>query len=465
MKLIKKITACICCLMAVLTTSCQKYLDKKPYTALIIPKTLDDYTRLLDNYELMNSTSNLGEISSDNFYLANRSALEALVLVYQRSAYLFKPDFEESSYGILDWSSAYQQVFIANVVLDGLNGVQRNDINAFQWDFVKGWALFCRSYAFFNLAQLFAPVYDPSSAETDLGIPLRLSPNVDQSYGRATLKLTYTQLIKDFALSADLLPAGLPSKLRGRPCKEAAYAALSRVYLAMRDYGYAGTYAEKSLALTDQLLNYNDLATQSTPFYIDYNNPETICQSALGINDPIFYAAGGSPNTLIDSTLYDSYLPDDLRKDFYYTPSYAYPGKANNNLSYGGYDNFGGFAMDELYLIRSECLIRNNQVEEGIGLLNKLLITRFRTGKYMPYQITDQSSALNTVLAERRKELAFRGLRWQDLRRLNKEGFHITVSRQLDGTVYQLPPNSNLYTLPIPGEEIRLNHLVQNPRP
>jgi hypothetical protein len=74
------------------------------------------------------------------------------------------------------------------------------------------------------------------------------------------------------------------------------------------------------------------------------------------------------------------------------------------------------------------------------------------------------AAALDTVLAERRKELAFRGIRWSDLRRLNQEDWNITLTRNLNGTPYTLPPNSKLYTLPIPPDVIQESGIAQNPR-
>ncbi|MBN8856731.1 MAG: RagB/SusD family nutrient uptake outer membrane protein, partial [Sphingobacteriales bacterium] len=75
------------------------------------------------------------------------------------------------------------------------------------------------------------------------------------------------------------------------------------------------------------------------------------------------------------------------------------------------------------------------------------------------------AQALDTILVERRKELPFRGVRWTDLRRLNLEGRTITLTRVLNGTTYQLPPNSKLYTLPIPPDVIIFNpNMKQNPR-
>jgi starch-binding outer membrane protein, SusD/RagB family len=65
---------------------------------------------------------------------------------------------------------------------------------------------------------------------------------------------------------------------------------------------------------------------------------------------------------------------------------------------------------------------------------------------------------------ERKKELLFRGLRWTDLRRLNKESnLASTISHVYNGTSYSVIPNSYQYTFPIPLDIIQLSGIQQNP--
>ena len=56
-------------------------------------------------------------------------------------------------------------------------------------------------------------------------------------------------------------------------------------------------------------------------------------------------------------------------------------------------------------------------------------------------------------------------MRWEDLRRLNKEPrFATTLQRVSKGTTYTLAPNDPKYTFPIPDIEITLSGIPQNPR-
>jgi hypothetical protein len=166
---------------------------------------------------------------------------------------------------------------------------------------------------------------------------------------------------------------------------------------------------------------------------------------------------------IIDSNLLASYAPNDLRPSVYYFQ------QASNLFTLrGSYSGtlfpFSGLATDELYLIRAECSARNGDTASALSDLNSLLTHRWVTGTFTPYPIQSAAEALDTILVERRKELAFRGIRWSDLRRLNKEGWNITLSRNINNQTYSLSPNSNLYTLPIPPDVIEFSGIQNNPR-
>jgi len=98
--------------------------------------------------------------------------------------------------------------------------------------------------------------------------------------------------------------------------------------------------------------------------------------------------------------------------------------------------------------------------------LNTLLQNRWRAGVFTPVTATDADDALGKILAERRKELLFRGLRWTDLRRLNKEPRRaLTLTRTVNGQVYTLLPNDVRYVYAIPSNVLSFNpDMPQNPR-
>jgi starch-binding outer membrane protein, SusD/RagB family len=433
-----------------------KFLDEKQRTDQIVPTTLDDFQLLLDNDAVMSETPVLGELSSDNIYTTQN--YWQLLTPKEQNAYIWAEDTYKGEEKIGDWNFPYEQVFYANVIIEGLKKLPpENDEQ--RWKHIRGSALFIRSYAFFNLAQIFAPAYNEATANEDLGIPLRVTPNIDEKTQRSTVLETYNQIITDLTEATQLLLEAFPTDNRNRPSKIAAYAQLARVYLSMRKYDKALLYADSCLLKYQVLIDYNELnATLFRPF--DRKNVETIYQSKQLISSNLIKAV---PTCFVDTNLYKSYANNDLRRIIFFQLN------ANNFPNpKGGYNGttfaFSGLATDEMFLIRAECYARAGNTNAALTDLNTLLHKRWRTGTFVSFTASSAGEALNLILRERRKELFFRGLRWIDLRRLNLEGAGIKLTRKLENTTYELTPNSKLYVLPIPPDVIRLGGIIQNDR-
>jgi len=335
-------------------------------------------------------------------------------------------------------------------------------INQAQRQIEQGSALFLRAYAFLKCGATLRSPYDSATAATDPGIPLRLSSNVTASSVRASVAASYNQVIGDLQLASSLLPVAIPTQNPNRPSRPAVPALLARIYLSIRAYSLARCYADSTLQLYDSLMDYNTLNPQSL-FPFSNTNAEILYQSNI-LEYTECLAAIAYPNTIVDSTFYGSYAPQDLRRSLFYQLN------ANGQLNMtSGYAQliwpFTGLATDELYLIRAECAARTGSSDAAMADLNTLLLHRYVTGTFTTITLSTTTQALDTILTERRKEMPFRGVRWFNLRRLNQEGRNIIPLRILNGIRYQLLLNSNLYTLPIPPDVIADNpSMIQNPR-
>lgn len=438
--------------------SCKKYLDTKPDQSLTTPDDLKDLRAILDTYQIMNRAVGATNSLSDEYYLDYSSWLS--LQEGDRSIYIYdsKINFQSSTNN--DWVYQYATVLYANTVLENLEKISPKE-NSLQWKDLKGEALFFRAYSFYELAQLYSLQYDSTTANTDLGIVLQLTSDFNKPSRRAALGETFNQILGDLKKAETLLydhvlPVSPAQKTRpGRP---AVYALLARIYLQMGDYGDALKYADRCLDLYDTLVDYNLIQNTLNPFPIFF--PEVIYYTNTA--DPI--------NILdwlisIDSTLYSSYSKDDLRKELFYEiqPDNRITFKGSYNG--GKYQLFNGIATDEVYLIRAECYARLGEAEKGTKDLNHLLEKRWRVGTFSPYQMKDPDDVLKVVLRERRKELVNRGLRWSDIKRLNKDPrFAITLRRVLDGKEYTLPPNDLRYAFWIPDGITKFGNVQQNPR-
>src|SRR5690606_38201881 len=130
----------------------------------------------------------------------------------------------------------------------------------------------------------------------------------------------------------------------------------------------------------------------------------------------------------IDTLLFASYDENDLRRELFFRDF-----DSNRRLlgTYTGINlGFGGIATDELYLNRSESKVRLGDINGGMQDLNDLMITRWATGTFTPFQAQNETDALTIILEERRKQLIHRGTRWPDIKRLNLDSrFALTLSR------------------------------------
>jgi hypothetical protein len=443
--------------------SCQRqdnWLDVKSNKKAVVPTSLKDFQAILDDYYYINDAfPGIGLVGTDNYYLTDNNYNVAKQT--ERNAFLWKKDIYEGAQSS-DWNSAYLVVEYANIVLDGLSKINISADNRAEYNNIKGSALFYRAFMFYSLAQIFCKPFDSSASLSDLGIPIRLSSDINKKSIRATVSQTYKRIIMDLDSASRLLPQ--TPKFNTRPGKISANALLAKVYLSMGIYKDAGIYANKVLNNYSVLLDYNsDIISPSSTFrFPPYpNNPEIIFYAYQHGYSPTWpYGVG-----YVDSVLYASYDNNDLRKSLYYAP-HGNGGIVFAGTYTGSFYNFCGIATNELYLIRAECYARQGQTQKALADLNTLLVKRYRTGTFTPLSATTPEDALKLVLTERRKELPFTGqLRWEDLRRLNKDPkFRVTLKRVINGVTYTLPPNDDRYTYPIPDNEIQLTGMPQNHR-
>ncbi len=452
-----------------LSISCKKqneWLDIKSNKADVIPTTLEDFQALLDNSTIINvNMPNLTMAGIDNFTVTDVVA-QTSGTVADRNAYKWATDiYEGTTADDLIWYYPYRMVEYANIVIEGLETIDRSTINQSQYDIVKGSALFVRAFAYYSLAQGHAKPYHQSTKDLKLGIVLKKSSDVNEVVERATVQQTYDQILSDLKTAEMLLPKTAQFKMR--PSAAAAQIMLAKTYLLMGDYEQAAVYSRKVLSSNPALIEFttlNGALTRPFPTYSS-GNLEVVYYSTTRGSTLTSLA-----NMSVSPELYNLYDNDDLRKTIFYSANST--GMINFRGTYnGGISLFSGLAINEAYLICAESLIRTNQINEGMKYLNTLLKTRWKKNSageslYVDQVASNETIALTILLRERRKELPFTALsRWEDLRRLNFDTrFAKTLTRTIAGQVYTLPPNDNRYVLPIPFAEIQRSGIEQNQR-
>ncbi len=431
--------------------SCKKILDIKPSISIASIATVNDAQAVLDTYNLLNYyCPGSGEGSADDYYLLS-TEFNALSTEAQRRIYTWEKDNLYVA-GSNDWQFAYRWVYYANSVLESLLKIDSKEAG---WLHVKSQAHFWRALGFHKAVSLWAPIYNQVTASTDMGIPIRLTADFNVPTVRASVAESYQQIIEDLKQAIPYLPVTPVHVFRAS--KPAAYALMARTYLHMGDYTKAGLYADSCLQLKSNLIDFNTLsATANYP--MGTFNAEIIMDFTIQGQSLL----SNSWNKM-DTTLYRSYATNDLRRTLWYkaagTGMVAFFGSYEGNSS-----SFGGFATDEMYLVRAEASARTGNGSAAMSDLNALLIKRWKAGTFIPLTATSAADALAKVLTERRKELTMRDLRWMDIKRYNRDGAGITLTRIVNNKIYILPPNDPRYALPIPEDIIAITGIPQNPR-
>lgn len=442
-------------LMGMLTiggfSACKKFLEEKPKSSLAVPNTLKDFQALLDQSSIMNDLDAAsGEASVTDSYLTTANYLARNE--YQQHIYTWQ---NSETYEPLnnEWANLYRTVYRTNTVLDAIDKVSVTNTNAAEWRNVKGQAHFFRGKMFLLALSIWSKAYRPDYADTELGIALRLSVNFNEVSVRSNMATCYAQVLKDLTAAAQLLP-NTPLHVM-RPSKPAAYALLARAHLQMGNFEKANLYADSCLTLKSELIDYNTLnATSNYP--IAAFGKEVIHSSMMQLLTII------NPSTArIDPQLYESYNDNDLRKTVFFLRnsdgSYRFKG------SYMGSANlFSGLATDEMCLTRAECRARLGREDLALDDLNFLLAHRYKSGTFIPFTTLNTPNVLELILAERRKELLMRNVRWADIKRLNVLGAGISLERTVNGITYTLPANSPRFAMPLPEMVIELSGMPQN---
>lgn len=484
-------------LLSIAITSCKGYLDIVP-RGLTIPKTTDDYRQLLD---FCGADNNLGElftitrctgiadILTEDFQITTKAQLDALEssnlprynrYVWAQTGTLWQNTSEED----IDWRSLYQKIYLANNVLEGLPSAEGSNEVKQQ---LEGEARVHRAFSYFMLVNIWAKAYNPSTAATDLGVPIRKTILLTESLERKSVQEVYDYMIEDLQ-KAIALPNFKDKELfNHRPTKTAAYAMLARVYLFMGKYQEALEAANNALDRqndiydfnTDMVLNTADPRYNSSTWpvyglqklYPTYDK-EVILWKEQACNTSLYSPNYGSytSNHYYLSSIYD--MTNDLRFSHYFTGSegsgYQFTIIARRYAN--KYFSCIGLTVPEMILTKAECLARTGNWQEAMTIVEDLRKHRIRTNGYAPMEVLDKNSALEAIFLERKRELMFKGINFFDVKRRNSlDNANISLQRTYNDQgvwfiAYTLEPGSNNWQMPIPFLYIQQNpEIKQNP--
>ena len=444
--------------LLILFSGCEKFLEEKSDKRLTVPTTIEDFQAMLNSVGNLNTNFiAAGEVSADDYYISDED-FNTLEYESDKRLYTWQPDYvtrTQSSAGD-EWYNLYKTIYVCNSVLQGLVD---NDLNGGEADNIRGQALTFRAVRYLDGVQIWSSAYNKQTASTDLGMVLRVHPDMSIPSVRSSVQQTYDLIIKDLTDAIAVLNDN-PSSVT-LPGKAAAHGLLARTYLIMGEYEKAKQNAEVTLKSTAaKVIDFNTLDPKvDFPIpTVNETSEETIFWLGMFYAYPLTQTA-----SKIAQPLYNLYDEGDLRKIIYFGENtdntYFFKG-----THFGYYNLMNSLTPAEMLLIVAECNARLGNLSNAAVALNQLLIKRWRTADFKPYTFTDNGLALRTILEERRKELVFRGLRWSDIKRLNRDGYNISLTRTVHGQTFTLPPNDLRYAIAIPETVVETSGIQQNPR-
>lgn len=368
------------------------------------------------------------------------------------------------------WSTCYRAINRGNTALDRIPDIEMDDaLKARLLAEVK----FLRAFYYFHLVRLFGDIPLVLESTTSLN---------NLQVARTPADQVYQQIIADFTEAENVLPISHTAGDKGRATKGAAKAFLAKVYLTRQEWAKASAKAKEVMDLG---AGYDLWANFADAFAIaNENGKESVFEvqaSGLVTGEGSFMQGymrppfdrvnniagfGDDPPT---QSIYDAYRADDKRKAatlrLYsttgtpaapstvvfpcYVSKYLDPSATGNN---DGSNNFPVIRYSDVLLMYAESL--NEQAAGNTEAYNAINRVRNRAG--LPNLTTGLSQAnfRDSVLLERRLELAFEGHRRYDLMR---------TKRLVSAMKTQNPAISVSeihYLLPIPQTERDVNPLL-----
>lgn len=372
------------------------------------------------------------------------------------------------------WNDLYKRIGVCNMVISLIDEQpERKAGDAMEKERIKGEAYFLRGAYYFLLVNLYGKPYVPATADSDLGVPVKLTEFIeDIEFERVSLNAVYAQVLNDLE-NAEHFLAGKSRKSIYHANLTATNLLQSRVYLYMQNWSKAAEYAGKVLKAQSSLLDLSTKEPGDDCLYKD--SPETIFSMggytiASAFADNIGWLSYDEvpPTYLVSKDMRQLYEADDLRKPLYIGEAEQFGAsnvfrKVNGQKSklnnYCTVSSSFLLRTPEAYLTYAEAMAFDGNENEARKTLDSFLKTRMESSS----AVTESGNDLiDLIRNERAREFLLEGHRWFDLRRYTvcepypwsksiTHDFHFWNYGEVQYSErYVLEPFDAAYTLPIP---------------
>jgi len=372
------------------------------------------------------------------------------------------------------WSTCYRAINRANATIERIPPIAMDEALKTR---LIGEAKFMRAFYYFTLVRLFG----------DVPLVLKETTSLNNlQVARTPSEQVYQQIIADFTEAETTLPITYSAAEKGKATKGAAKAFLAKVYLTREEWAKASAKAKEVM---DSPAGYDLWPNFFEAFLIaNENGKESVFEVQSnglvsgegsfmqGYMRPPFDRVnniagfGDDPPT---QSIYNAFRPDDKRRNFTlrlystsgtppapstiafpcYVCKYLDPAATGNN---DGSNNFPVIRFADVLLMYAEAL--NEQSANNVEAYAAINRIRNRAGLPNLTSGLTQAQFRDSVLLERRLELAFEGHRRYDLIRTKR----LVSAMNAQNPSITVQPNH--YLFPIPQVERDVNPLLtQNP--
>ncbi len=354
------------------------------------------------------------------------------------------------------WNIFYRCIRRANFIIENADGFSGNDgVLAMQF---KSEALVVRALALLELYKVHGQVYADGS---ELAVPIVTDPNnILQQVPRANTAELFSFIETD--INSVLSAGNLLDGDVNRVSEALAYGILARISMYKRDW--SSVVARCNEAISASLVGISAMAEYPSMFGETDADGEAIFKVALDAIDPSigdgYFFDGIGPLFDASDDLIGLYDVDDVRLTAILADDPAFGsiiGKWYGAPSNRGLHEPFVMRVSELYLLRAEA-----NAEMGNDQLARDDVDALRTNRIPGVGSTTEagSALMNVIRTERRKEFAYEGMRFFDLKRWGMA----VVRTDCTSDECTLDAGNFRFTYPIPRVEIFANdNIVQNP--
>lgn len=397
----------------------------------------------------------VGDLMSDNIYI---STINSGRYILQYTYTVIPAD----GFVTGEWNDAYNAILRCNNIIDAPVPADAN-VNEY-----KGEAYATRALLYFNLVNTYGKPY--TDAPSSLGVPLVLHYAPYAQPARNTVQEVFTQIVNDLKTADTLMTTALYTN-SSQFNTYAGEALLAKVYL------YMGDYADAKAAAVDVINNGGFTLVPGANLVAYWDNPairtdfvETLFEVSSDKIDNdgpdqlagMFDQYSGYGDMLCSTDLYNLYSPTDVRGSLIVPGSRGgaalIVNKYTNMANANDKDKTKVLRLSDVYLMAAETCLQTGDQPDALTYLND--IAQNRDPGFGGFNAS-AVSLQDTIIQERRKELAFEGDRFYDLNRLK-----YTISRSTDyqpASARTIPYGDSRRVAPVPFTQIQANpNIKQN---